>query len=76
MDCLYVDSRSLSSKNYKHTSVYMEHFYEVAPTDWGERLLFFKGNGLIWLKSGYVEIAFIITKSPQKSDFYQYFTCL
>ena len=41
-----MNSRFLNSENYKHTSVYMEHFYEVAPTDWGERL-FFYSSGLI-----------------------------
>lgn len=35
MDLSITDSRFLNSENYIHTSVYMEHFYEVAPTDWG-----------------------------------------
>lgn len=29
MDLFIMNSNSLSSENYKYTSVYMEHFYEV-----------------------------------------------
>lgn len=35
MDLSITDSHFLNSENYIHTSVYMEHFYEVAPMDWG-----------------------------------------
>lgn len=47
MDLSITDSHFLNSENYIHTSVYMVCFYEVAPTDWVERLLFFKGSGLM-----------------------------
>lgn len=45
MNLSIMDSRSLSSENYIHTSVYMEHFYEVAPMDWGGDFYFLKGAG-------------------------------